>query len=228
MALTVEKLSKMIDHTLLKIDCTYKEIENICSDAINYNFASVAVNPSNIALSKEILKGSSVKICTAIGFYLGSYPSDIKKYEITDAVEKGADELDMLINISALKEKKYDVITEEVKSLVSLANGKVTKVILETCYLDNDEIIIACKIARDNKADFVKTSTGFGTHGAMVEHVKLMRKTVGEDMGVKAAGGISSVEYALELIKAGANRIGTSSSVKIIESFISNRKKTDI
>lgn len=225
MLLKRQLLAGMIDHTLLKIDCTYKEVETICLEAIKYNFASVAVNPSNIVLSKQLLKGSGVKVCTALGFYLGSYPCEIKEYAIADAIEKGADELDMLINVGALKEGMYKVITEEVKGLVKLAEGRVTKIILETCYLRDEEIITACKIAKDNEADFVKTSTGFGPAGARVDHVRLMRKTVGEKMGVKAAGGVSTVAAALDLIRAGANRLGSSASVKIVENFCDGERK---
>src|SRR5690554_4770945 len=202
MNLTAEKLAKMIDHTLLKIDCTYRDIEKICYEALDYNFASVAVNPSNVKISKDILKNSNVKVCTAIGFYLGSYPCELKKFEIEDAIENGADELDMLINITAVKERQYNVITDEIESLVALADGRVTKVILENCYLNAEEITIVCQIAKELQADFVKTSTGFGPYGARVEHVKLMRKIAGNTMQVKAAGGIATLAAALDLVKA--------------------------
>jgi deoxyribose-phosphate aldolase len=216
-SITKYELAGMIDHTLLKIDATYDNIKKLCLEAEKYHFASVAINPIHIPLAKKLLKGSRVKICAALAFYIGAYPPEIKEYEARDAVAKGADELDMLINVGALKAGRYDIIEEEIKGLVRAAEGKITKVILETCLLTDEEIVKACQIAKKCGASFVKTSTGFRKPGATIHHVKLMRETLGTGMGVKAAGGIHTAEQALAMIQAGANRIGTSSGVEIIE-----------
>lgn len=207
---------KMIDHTLLKQDATSEEIKKLCKEALEYNFASVCVNPTNVELAAKILNGSLVKVCTVIGFPLGTNTTKIKVLEAKDAVENGATEVDMVINIGRLKDKDYDYVKKDIEAVVNEVKGKaLIKVIIETCLLADEEKVIACKLASEAKADFVKTSTGFSTGGATPFDVKLMRETVGENMGVKASGGVRTSEYAKELIKNGANRIGASASIKI-------------
>lgn len=207
---------KMIDHTLLKQDATSEEIKKLCKEALEYNFASVCVNPTNVELAAKILNGSLVKVCTVIGFPLGTNTTKIKVLEAKDAVENGATEVDMVINIGRLKDKDYDYVKKDIEAVVNEVKGKaLIKVIIETCLLTDEEKVIACKLANEAKADFVKTSTGFSTGGATPFDVKLMRETVGENMGVKASGGVRTSEYAKELIKNGANRIGASASIKI-------------
>lgn len=207
---------KMIDHTLLKQDATSEEIKKLCKEALEYNFASVCVNPTNVELAAKILNGSLVKVCTVIGFPLGANTTKIKVLEAKDAVENGATEVDMMINIGRLKDKDYDYVKKDIEAVVNEVKGKaLIKVIIETCLLADEEKVIACKLASEAKADFVKTSTGFSTGGATPFDVKLMRETVGENMGVKASGGVRTSEYAKELIKNGANRIGASASIKI-------------
>ena len=207
---------KMIDHTLLKQDATSEEIKKLCKEALEYNFASVCVNPTNVELAAKILNGSLVKVCTVIGFPLGANTTKIKVLEAKDAIENGATEVDMVINIGRLKDKDYDYVKKDIEVVVNEVKGKaLIKVIIETCLLTDEEKVIACKLASEAKADFVKTSTGFSTGGATPFDVKLMRETVGENMGVKASGGVRTSEYAKELIKNGANRIGASASIKI-------------
>lgn len=207
---------KMIDHTLLKQDATSEEIKKLCKEALEYNFASVCVNPTNVELAAKILNRSLVKVCTVIGFPLGANTTKIKVLEAKDAVENGATEVDMVINIGRLKDKDYDYVKKDIEAVVNEVKGKaLIKVIIETCLLTDEEKVIACKLASEAKADFVKTSTGFSTGGATPFDVKLMRETVGENMGVKASGGVRTSEYAKELIKNGANRIGASASIKI-------------
>ena len=211
------KLSKYIDHTLLKAFATESEIEKLCNEAVEYNFKSVCVNPTHVKLAKKLLIGSDVLVCTVIGFPLGANTKEIKALETVDAVKNGADEIDMVINIGKAKEHQYDYIEDEIRLVVSSSVGRVVKVIIETCYLTDDEKKEVCKAALRAGASFVKTSTGFGTGGATVEDVKLMRETVGETMGVKASGGIHSYEEVEKLVEAGATRIGASSGIKIME-----------
>ena len=207
---------KMIDHTLLKQDATSEEIKKLCKEALEYNFASVCVNPTNVELAAKILNGSLVKVCTVIGFPLGANTTKIKVLEAKDAIENGATEVDMVINIGRLKDKDYGYVKKDIEAVVNEVKGKaLIKVIIETCLLADEEKVIACKLASEAKADFVKTSTGFSKGGATPFDVKLMRETVGENMGVKASGGVRTSEYAKELIKNGANRIGASASIKI-------------
>ncbi len=214
----MDHLSKMIDHTLLKPDTTKNMIKTLCEEAKEYGFFSVCVNPYYVKFAKELLNKSNVKVATVIGFPLGNTTKDVKKYEAQNAIENGADELDMVINIGALKDKNYKVVKEDIEAVVNIAKGRaLVKVIIETCLLENEEKKMACKLAKEAGADFVKTSTGFSTGGAKVEDVKLMREVVGDNMGVKASGGIRNYETAVKMIKAGATRIGASSSVKIIE-----------
>lgn len=213
------KLNKYIDHTLLKADATQESIKELCRQAKEYDFMSVCINSSNIELAKEELKGTDVKICTVIGFPLGATTTESKVFETTDAIEKGADEVDMVLNIGALKSKNFDIVLRDISDVAKAAHnkGKILKVILETCLLEKDEIIKACQLSKEAGADFVKTSTGFSTGGAKEEDVALMRKTVGDLMGVKASGGIRTLEKARLMIENGATRLGVSAGVQIME-----------
>lgn len=211
------KLNKLIDHTLLKPEATKAQIEKLCSEAKEYDFKSVCVNPYYVKYAKELLKGSDVLVCTVIGFPLGQNTTAIKVAETKDAIKNGADEIDMVINIGALKSKDEDYVLNEIKEIRNACKGNTLKVIIETCLLSDEEKITACKLSKEAGADFVKTSTGFSTHGATVEDVKLMRKTVGEDMGVKASGGIRDRETALKMVEAGATRLGVSAGVAIVK-----------
>lgn len=213
------KLNKYIDHTLLKADATQESIKELCRQAKEYDFMSVCINSSNIELAKEELKGTDVKICTVIGFPLGATTTESKVFETTDAIEKGADEVDMVLNIGALKSKNFDIVLRDISEVAKAAHnkGKILKVILETCLLEKDEIIKACQLSKEAGADFVKTSTGFSTGGAKEEDVALMRKTVGDFMGVKASGGIRTLEKAKLMIENGATRLGVSAGVQIME-----------
>lgn len=213
------KLNKYIDHTLLKADAKQESIKELCRQAKEYDFMSVCINSSNIELAKEELKGTDVKICTVIGFPLGATTTESKVFETTDAIEKGADEVDMVLNIGALKSKNFDIVLRDISEVAKAAHnkGKILKVILETCLLEKDEIIKACQLSKEAGADFVKTSTGFSTGGAKEEDVALMRKTVGDLMGVKASGGIRTLEKARLMIENGATRLGVSAGVQIME-----------
>jgi len=215
----IKKLAKIFDHTNLKPEATKEDIKNLCEEAIKYNFGAVCINPTNIKIAKQFLNGTEVEICTVIGFPLGATLSEVKAFETRKAIEKGANEIDMVINIGAMKSGNYKLVEDDIAAVVQAAGGKLTKVILETCFLTNDEIIKACEISQKAGADFVKTSTGFGPAGAKVEHIKIMRQTVGESMGVKASGGIRDYETVRKIIEAGASRIGASSSIKIIEQY---------
>lgn len=210
--------AKYIDHTLLKPDASLEAIDKLCEEAKKYQFASVCVNPCFVERCYSILRGSGVKVCTVIGFPLGANTSFIKVEEAKEAIFDGAEEIDMVINISKLKEHDDAYIENEIHSVKKcLKQGYILKVIIETCLLTEEEKVRACLIAKKAGADFVKTSTGFSTGGATKEDIALMRKTVGLDMGVKASGGIRTKEAFLEMIAAGATRIGTSSGIKIIE-----------
>ena len=208
--------NKYIDNTLLKDDATKEQIVSLCEESKKYNFKSVCVNPDYIKLSKECLKGSDVLVCTVIGFPLGSMTTEAKIFETKDAIEKGADEIDMVINISKLKDKENEYVYNEIKKIKEACGTHTLKVILECCLLTDEEIVRASKIAKEANADFVKTSTGFSLHGATLKDVKLMRETVGPNMGVKAAGGVRTKEEMIEMIEAGATRIGTSSGPKLM------------
>ncbi|PAE11742.1 deoxyribose-phosphate aldolase [Niallia circulans] len=216
-------IAKMIDHTLLKADATKEQIVTLCEEAKQYTFASVCVNPTWVKAASELLNGTEVKVCTVIGFPLGASTSATKAFETEDAIKNGATEVDMVINIGALKDKNYDLVKEDIKAVVDAAKGKVlSKVIIETSLLTNEEKEIACKLAVEAGADYVKTSTGFSTGGATVEDITLMRKTVGPDIGVKASGGVRSSEDTEKMIAAGATRIGASSGVAIVNGLTSN------
>ncbi len=210
-------ISHLIDHTLLKPDAKIDDIVNLCMEAKKYNFASVCINPCFVKTASEILSGTEVKVCTVIGFPLGATTKEVKAFEAKQAIESGADEIDMVINIGFLKSKRYNLVLEDLKAVREATNGKVLKVIIETCYLTEQEKIKACELSKEAGADYVKTSTGFGKGGATVEDVLLMRKIVGRDMGVKASGGIRDFDKALDMVKAGATRIGASASVKIVK-----------
>lgn len=214
--LTQSALAAMIDHTLVKPETTRLDIEKICREADEHSFASVCVSGYRVAVARELLQNPKVKVCAAVGFPFGMSRSEIKALEGVRAAADGADELDMVINIGALKDKNWAQVETDISAVVKAARGAGVKVILETCLLSNQEIVEACKVTMAAGAYFVKTSTGFAKHGATVEHVALMRKTVGPDFGVKASGGIRSHKQMLDLISAGANRIGTSSGVELI------------
>ncbi|MCR4820033.1 MAG: deoxyribose-phosphate aldolase [Elusimicrobiales bacterium] len=208
----------MIDHTLLKAVATKEQIVKLCEEARQYHFASVCVNPANVSLAAEQLKGSGVKVCTVIGFPLGANTSVVKAFEATDAIANGADEVDMVINVGAMKAGDTELVYNDIKAVRDASAGKLLKVIIETCYLTDEEKVKACELSKKAGADFVKTSTGFGTGGATAEDVALMRKTVGPDMGVKASGGIRDAAAAAAMVKAGANRLGCSAGVAIAQS----------
>lgn len=216
------KLNKYIDHTLLKPDASQEQIETLIEEAKKYDFASVCVNPTWVNFAAQALKATDVKVCTVIGFPLGANTPELKAFETSDAIQNGANEVDMVINIGALKSQNFDLVEKDIRAVVEAAKGTLVKVIIETCFLTDDEKVKACQIAQKAGADFVKTSTGFSTGGATVADVALMRKTVGPDMGVKASGGARSYEDALAFIKAGATRIGASSGVAIMEGDVAN------
>ena len=216
------KLNKYIDHTLLKPDASQEQIETLIEEAKKYDFASVCVNPTWVNFAAQALKATDVKVCTVIGFPLGANTPELKAFETSDAIQNGANEVDMVINIGALKSRNFDLVERDIRAVVESAKGTLVKVIIETCLLTDDEKVKACQIAQKAGADFVKTSTGFSTGGATVADVALMRKTVGPNMGVKASGGARSYEDALAFIKAGATRIGASSGVAIMEGDVAN------
>jgi deoxyribose-phosphate aldolase len=219
MTLTKDSLAGMIDHTLLKPDATPAMITQLCDEARKYHFASVCVNPTHVKLCAGLLHGSNVKVCTVIGFPLGANTSDVKAYEARNAIENGADEIDMVINIGALKAGNTELVGADIRAVVEAGHaGKaLVKVIIETALLTDDEKVTACQLAKKAGADFVKTSTGFSGGGATVADIALMRKTVGPTMGVKASGGVHNHEEAEALVAAGATRIGASAGIKIIQ-----------
>ena len=210
--------AKMIDHTLLKTDAQKKDLDKLLLEAKKYNFMSVCVSPIWVKYAAEQLKDTNVKVCTVIGFPQGATPTEVKVFETKNAIENGATEVDMVIPVGVLKDKDYIAVENDIRAVVEAAKSKaLTKVIIETCLLTDEEKIMACKLSKSAGADFVKTSTGFSTAGATVKDTRLMRETVGEQMGVKASGGVRSREDADAMIKAGATRIGTSNGVKIVE-----------
>ncbi len=213
----MENLSKYIDHTMLKADASQAEIIKLCQEAKQYDFYSVCINPNFVELAAKELKDSSVKVCTVIGFPLGASTSNTKAFETKDAIEKGATEVDMVINISKLKDKKDQEVLEDIMAVVDSSNGKaLVKVIIETCLLTDEEKERACLLSKQAGANFVKTSTGFSTGGATKQDIALMRKTVGEKIGVKASGGVRTYEDAVTMIESGATRIGASASIAIV------------
>lgn len=210
------RLAQIIDHTLLKPEATLSQIKNLCEDAQKYHFYSVCVQPHYVASAKAFLKDSSVKVCTVVGFPLGANTTATKVFETQNALSLGADEIDMVVSIGAVKNQDWDYVKSDIAHVVRSASPHLVKVILETALLTNEEIVKVCELAVEAQAHFVKTSTGFSISGAQVDHVKLMRQTVGENCGVKASGGIKDYDTALRMIDAGANRLGLSASVDIV------------
>ena len=211
-------INKLIDHTALKPNTNKESILKLIAEAKTYDFASVCVNPCWVELAHQELKNTDVKVCTVIGFPLGANTTEVKVFEAKDAIEKGAQEIDMVINIAMLKDKEYDYVKNEIHQIVEAAKDKaIVKVIIETCLLTDEEKIKACELSQKAGADFVKTSTGFSTGGATVHDIALMRKTVGAEMGVKASGGVHTHEEALAMVEAGATRIGASAGVKLLK-----------
>ena len=216
--MTEPDIRAYIDHTVLRPEATKEQVIQACDEAKQHRFAAMCVNPCFIPLVASCLKGTKVGVGAAIGFPLGTTTTDVKVFEAKDALRNGATELDMVINVGALKSGDLNFVEAEIALVVSAARGKaIVKVILETCLLTTDEIVAVCKLAMKARADFVKTSTGFSTAGATAEQVALMRKTVGDVMGVKASGGIRTYQAAMDMIRAGATRIGTSAGVKIVQ-----------
>ncbi|EUJ65329.1 deoxyribose-phosphate aldolase [Listeria fleischmannii] len=209
-------IAKMIDHTALKPETTKGDILKLTAEAKEYRFASVCVNPTWVKLASTELTGTGVDVCTVIGFPLGANTTAVKAFETSDAIQNGATEVDMVINIGELKDKNDDVVLSDIKAVVEAAKGTLVKVIIETCLLTDDEKVRACQLAVEAGADFVKTSTGFSTGGATASDIALMRKTVGPNIGVKASGGVRTKEDVLQMIEAGATRIGASAGVAIV------------
>jgi deoxyribose-phosphate aldolase len=213
------RMAHMIDHTLLKPDASHDQIAQLCYEARKYGFASVCINPTNVKLCAELLKGSGIPVCTVVGFPLGATPTDVKAFETQQAIREGATEVDMVINIGGLKSRDYEGVEQDIASVAraSHAGNAILKVIIEAALLTDEEKVVACQLAKVAGADFVKTSTGFGPGGATAEDVALMRRVVGPSLGVKAAGGIRTYADAQKMIAAGASRIGASASVKIMQ-----------
>lgn len=225
--MNLQDLCGMFDHTLLKPFADEKAFEKLCKEAADNKFAMVAINSSPVSLCKKLLEGTGVHVGAAISFPLGQTSIEVKAFETEDAIKNGADEIDYVINIGELKNGNYDYIKREMETIVDICrkNNVISKVIFENCYLEKDEIKKVAEIAKEVKPDFIKTSTGFGTSGATIENVKLMKETVGDAVKVKAAGGIRDWETCKAMIEAGAERIGTSSSFKIIEQFKAANEK---
>lgn len=211
------ELNSYIDHTNLKATATVEDIKKLCEEAKKYHFASVCVHPYYVRLASELLKGSSVEVGTVIGFPLGANTMEVKSFEAINAIENGATEIDMVINLSALKNKDYDYVKEEIEEIRDAIDGHTLKVIIETCYLDKDEIIKMTEICNETFVNFIKTSTGFGTGGATVEAVEIMDKHKNDVLEIKASGGIRDIQTAEAMIKAGATRLGTSSGVSLMQ-----------
>ncbi len=218
-----QNFARMIDHTLLKAEATKEQIEKLCAEAKQFNFSSVCVNPTWVKHSSELLQGSDVLVCTVIGFPLGANTPAVKAFEVKDAIANGANEVDMVINIGALKDKNYDLVQADIAAVVQAAKGSaLVKVIIESCLLTDEEKVKACELAVAAGADYVKTSTGFSTGGATAADIALMRKTVGPELGVKASGGVRSLEDMKSMVEAGATRIGASSGVAIMNGLIAD------
>ncbi len=213
-----QNVAGLIDHTLLKADATKEQIKVLCEEAREYSFASVCVNPTWVKYASELLEGSEVKVCTVIGFPLGANTPETKAFETKDAIANGAHEVDMVINIGALKDKDDELVERDIRAVVAASTGKaLSKVIIETSLLTDEEKVRACELAVKAGTDYVKTSTGFSTGGATVEDISLMRKTVGPNIGVKASGGVRNTSDAQNVIEAGATRIGASAGVSIVK-----------
>ncbi|MBM6507870.1 MULTISPECIES: deoxyribose-phosphate aldolase [Staphylococcus] len=214
--------AKFIDHTQLKPESTREQIDKIINEAKEYGFKSICVNPTHVKYSAEQLKGTDVLVCTVIGFPLGASTKEVKAFETKNAIENGASEIDMVINIGALKDCRLDEVKDDIESVVKASNGKTVKVIIETVLLTDEEKVTACKIAKEAGADFVKTSTGFAGGGATASDVKLMKDTVGEALEVKASGGVRNLEDFNNMLEVGATRIGASAGVQIIQGLESD------
>lgn len=215
-------IAKYIDHTILAADATTEKVVKVCNEAKEYKFASVCVNSVHVPLCAQLLANTGVNVCTVVGFPLGAMSTAAKAYEAHQAVLDGATEVDMVINVGALKDKNYDFVREDINRVKESCQGKLLKVIIETCLLTDEEKEIACKLSMEAQADYVKTSTGFSKGGATAEDVALMRRVVGERLGVKASGGIRDFETAMKMIKAGASRLGCSAGIAIV-----NGEKSD-
>ncbi len=218
------KLNKYIDHTLLKPEATKEQIKKICEEAKEYNFKSVCVNPTQVAYAKELLCDSDVLVCTVIGFPLGANTSSVKAFETKDAIKNGADEIDMVVNIGAIKDQNYELVKKDIESVVDSSSDKLVKVIIETCLLTDQEKRKLCQIVIEAGADFIKTSTGFSTGGATKEDISLFKEEVEDKIGIKASGGVRNIEDADIMIECGATRLGTSGGVQIIKG---ENSKTD-
>lgn len=216
------KIAGLIDHTALTAEKTDQDIIHLCEEAVENNFWSVCINSGFIPLAKQKLLNSNVKICTVVGFPLGANLSSVKAFEAQESIKAGADEIDMVINVGLIKSNKWDKVREDIEMVLTACQGTLLKVILETCLLTKEEIVKACELCRELNVGFVKTSTGFNKSGAAVEDIALMRKTVGENIGVKASGGIRDTDTALAMIKAGATRIGASAGIAIINGLKDN------
>ena len=228
--MNIEKILSMVDHTLLKQESTWEQIKSLCDDAIKYNTASVCIPPSFVCQAKEYMKeqGADIAICTVIGFPNGYNTTNVKWFETKDAVLNGADEIDMVINIGWVKEGKYDAILSEIDKVKEACDGRILKVIIETCLLTEEEKIKMCEVVSKSNADYIKTSTGFSKGGATFEDVKLMEENMSDRKKIKAAGGISSIDDAEKFIELGASRLGTSRIVKIVkEGVLYTEKKSD-
>lgn len=215
-------VAKYIDHTLLKPDSTREQIDKILEEAKKYQFKSVCINPTHVSYASQQLLDTDVLVCTVIGFPLGATTTDVKVFETENAIKNGASEIDMVINIGALKDQRYDEVQKDIEGVIAAANGKTVKVIIETVLLTDEEKVKACELAEKAGATFVKTSTGFAGGGATPEDVKLMKDTVGNRLEVKASGGVRSLEDFEKMIEAGATRIGASAGVQILEGLDSN------
>ncbi len=221
-------VAKFIDHTLLKADADRREIEKLCNEALDKGFYALCVNPCRVKRVARLLENKPVKICTVIGFPLGADSSDTKVYQAKSALETGAHELDMVVNIGAVKDREYKGVEREIIEVKKAAGDRIVKVIIETCFLNYDEKVTLCNIAKESGADFIKTSTGFGSAGATITDVKLIRKIIGPDMGVKAAGGIGDFETFKDMVEAGANRIGSSNGIRILHEFVQKYQEEDL
>lgn len=217
MEITKQQLAAMIDHSLLRPNATLDELKKLCDEAIEYGFKAVCVNPTSVGRAVSLLKGEGVLVCSVVGFPFGTHSPAVKAAETKEAVERGAREVDMVIAVGALKDRGDQEVLDDIRAVVTASRGCPVKVILETCYLSMEEKVRGCRLVMEAGASFVKTSTGFAAAGATVEDVRLMRETVGKDFGVKAAGGIRTLEDAVRMIEAGASRLGTSGSVAMLE-----------
>ncbi|NLC34436.1 MAG: deoxyribose-phosphate aldolase [Erysipelothrix sp.] len=209
-------MNKYIDHTMLAATATEEDIKKLCNEAIEYNFKAVCVNPTNVALAKQLLEGTDILVCTVVGFPLGANTTATKVFEVKDAIANGAEEIDMVINSGKFKDKDYAYVIEEIKALKAACGDVTLKVIVETAYLDDAEILKVSECVKEAKADFIKTSTGFASRGATIKDVELMKSVVKDDVLIKAAGGVRTPEDLEKIVAAGANRIGTSSGVKLV------------